>query len=215
MKDERAPGRTALYMPAAAVLFLYVFYLLAMNFFVDPGAETFRSHKTDLGRPLDESVWVKVMGVHVAFACVAIGTGFVNVFSRNHATNRKVHRLNGYAYVIAVLVVVLTSGYMAPYATGGKISSIGFNALNMIWLFVTAMALIHIYKKRMLLHRKWMIRSYVFCFTNLSIHLLTFALHRVFGVDYVASYTAGLYGTIALLLLAPEALFRLRKNRSA
>lgn len=39
-----------------------------------------------------------------------------------------------------------------------------------IWLVITTIALIHIFKKRIVQHRRWMIRSYVFCFTNMLIH---------------------------------------------
>ncbi|MFD1956860.1 DUF2306 domain-containing protein [Paenibacillus thailandensis] len=192
----------------ACVTILLIVYALADNYIIDPGAESFLSHKTGLKRELNLPVWLNVMYVHVAFACVAMAAGLLNFSNRIFAKSRKFHRMNGYVYVASVLLVVLTSGYMAPHATGGKITSMGFNALNLIWPFITVMALVQIKKRRITRHRNWMIRSYAFCFTNLSIHLLTALFHQGFGFVYADSYTIGVYGSIALLLIIPEIVIR-------
>lgn len=200
--------RKTLYGLLACVSILFILYALAANYVIDPGAEAFLSHKTGLKRELNLPVWLNVMHVHVAFACIAMAAGLLNFSNRIFEKSRKFHRINGYVYLVSVLLVVITSGYMAPYATGGKISSMGFNALNMIWLFITIMALVQIKKKRIIRHRNWMIRSYAFCFTNMSIHLITSLFHRGFGLIYVTSYTIGVYGSIALLLLFPNVIIR-------
>ncbi|UUZ81265.1 DUF2306 domain-containing protein [Paenibacillus sp. P26] len=166
------------------------------------------SHKTGLKRELHLPVWLNVMRVHVAFACIAMAAGLLNFSNRIFEKSRKFHRINGYVYLVSVLLVVVTSGYMAPYATGGKISSMGFNALNIIWLFITGMALVQIQKKRIIRHRNWMIRSYAFCFTNLMIHLITSLFHQGFGLIYASDYIIGVYGSMVLLLILPEVVIR-------
>jgi hypothetical protein len=199
-----------IYKLVAGVVILYIVYALVVNLVVDPGADSFLSHKTNLERELKLGIWLNVMHVHVGFACVAMAAGFINL-TRSGEKHRRFHRLNGYLYVFSVLVVVLTSGYMAPYATGGKVSGMGFNLINVVWLILTTTALFHIFRKRMVQHRRWMLRSYAFCFTNMLIHLFTFVLHRLFDMAYVTSYIFGLYGSIALILLTPEVLIRVRK----
>ncbi|MCM3269702.1 DUF2306 domain-containing protein [Paenibacillus elgii] len=191
------------------VTILFILYALVNNYIVDPGAESFVSHKTGLKRALNLPVWLNVMHVHVAFACIAMAAGLLNFSNRILEKKRKFHRINGYVYLVSVLLVVLTSGYMAPYATGGKISSMAFNALNVIWLFITIMALIQIKMKRINRHRNWMIRSYAFCFTNMFIHLITFLFHQGFGLVYATSYTIGVYGSIVLLLVIPDIVIRM------
>lgn len=128
----------------ACISILFILYALVANFIIDPGAKAFLSHKIGLKRELNLPVWINVMHVHVAFACIAMATGLLNFSNRVFEKSRKLHRINGYVYLVSVLLVVITSGYMAPYATGGKISSMGFNALNIIWLFITIMALVQI-----------------------------------------------------------------------
>ncbi|WP_010492600.1 DUF2306 domain-containing protein [Paenibacillus elgii] len=191
------------------VTILFILYALVNNYIVDPGAESFLSHKTGLKRALNLPVWLNVMYVHVTFACIAMAAGLLNFSNRILEKSRKFHRINGYVYLVSVVLVVLTSGYMAPYATGGKISSMAFNALNVVWLFITIMALVQIKMKRIIRHRNWMIRSYAFCFTNMFIHLITFLFHQGFGLVYATSYTIGVYGSIVLLLVIPDIVIRM------
>lgn len=196
--------RNTLYGLLASASVLFILYALVKNYMIDPEATFFLSHKTGLKRELNLPVWLNVMYVHVAFACIAMASGLVNFSKWIFEKKRRFHRINGYVYIVSVLVVVLTSGYMAPYATGGKISSMGFNALNILWLIITITALVQIRRKRIIRHRNWMIRSYAFCFTNLLIHLITSLFHQGFGLVYATSYTIGVYGSIALLLVIPS-----------
>ncbi|MFP3389217.1 DUF2306 domain-containing protein [Brevibacillus sp. SIMBA_076] len=190
------------------VTMLFILYALVKNFMLDPGATEFLSHKTEVKRELNLPVWLNVMYVHVAFACIAMASGLLNFSTRIFENNRTFHRINGYLYFVSVLVVVVTSGYMAPYSTGGKISSMGFNALNIVWPAFTITALVQIKKKRVTSHRNWMIRSYAFCFTNLFIHLITALFHQGFGLVYATSYTIGIYGSFVLLLVIPDVIIR-------
>lgn len=203
--------RYSFYKLSAYAILLYILYAFATHFIVDPGAEAFLQHKVDIEHEWKPQIWLTVMYIHVGFACLAMASGFINFSARTYETHRRFHRVNGYVYVSSVLIVILTSGYMAPYATGGKISSMGFNLLNILWLFLTSTALIQIFQKRVLQHRRWMIRSFAFCFTNLLIHLFTFVFHQLIGIAYVTSYTLGLYSTILLVLLIPEVLIRMGK----
>ncbi|MUG71963.1 DUF2306 domain-containing protein [Paenibacillus validus] len=200
-------GKT-LYGLLACVTILFILSALVDNYIIDPGAEGFLSEKTGLKRELNLPVWLNVMYVHVAFACIAMASGLLNFYNRIFEKSRKFHRINGYVYLVSVLLVVLTSGYMAPYATGGEISSMGFNALNIIWPVITIVAFVQIKKKRIIRHRNWMIRSYAFCFTNMLIHLITSLFHQGFGLVYATSYTIGVYGSIVLLLVIPEVIIR-------
>jgi hypothetical protein len=200
----------------ACISILFILYALVANFIIDPEAKAFISHKIGLKRELNLPVWINVMHVHVAFACIAMATGLLNFSNRVLEKSRKFHRINGYVYLVSVLLVVITSGYMAPYATGGKISSMGFNALNLIWLFITITALVQIKKKRIIRHRNWMIRSYAFCFTNMTIHLITSLFYQGFGLIYATSYTIGVYGSIVLLLIIPNIIIRnINRSRKA
>ncbi|WP_055108772.1 DUF2306 domain-containing protein [Paenibacillus ihumii] len=196
--------RNTLFIILSVISMIVILYALVKNYLIDPEATQFLSHKTGLRRELKLRTWLNVMYVHIAFACIATAAGLLNFSNRILAKNRKFHRINGYVYVVSVLIVVLTSGYMAPYATGGKISSMGFNAMNMIWMAFTITALVQIKRKRIAQHRGWMMRSYAFCFTNVLIHLTTSLVQQGFGFDYAASYSIGVYASLVLLLILPN-----------
>lgn len=200
--------RISFYRALACVSSVFIVYTLIKNYVVDPEAVHFLSFKTDLKRELKLPLWLNVMYVHVAFACIAMAAGLLNFSNRLFEKSRKLHRWSGYIYLLSVLLVILTSGYMAPYATGGKISSIGFNILNIVWMLITAVAFVQIKRKRTISHRNWMIRSYAFCFTNMIIHLITTLLHQVFHFSYPSSYTISIYGAIAILLITAELIIR-------
>jgi uncharacterized membrane protein len=197
-----------LYLIMIVVSIGYMLYVTYVNFIHDPQATDFLSHKTELSRSLNIPVWLNVMYVHLIFACMAMAAGAVNFAASLLRKHRALHRAIGYLYIVSVLIVCLTSGYMAPYSTGGKINSIAFNLVNMIWIGMTIAALVQIKRKQVNKHRKWMVRSYAFCFTNMFIHVFTFVLSDLFGLPYATGYTVGVYGTIVLNIALAELVIR-------
>ncbi|PAE17927.1 hypothetical protein CHH91_02115 [Virgibacillus sp. 7505] len=182
---------------------IYVIYTLADNYLLDHRAAFFLEQKIDLRASFHLPLWLDVMYVHVFVACLATLSGAMN-FSRQLAWHkRKFHRINGYVYAVSVMLVSLTSGYLAPYATGGKLVSVPFNLVNLFWPIMIVVAIVHARKGRLDKHLNWMIRSYLFCFTNMFIHLISSVLFQT-GMDYTLSYTIGVYGSIAVNLLIAE-----------
>lgn len=202
-----------------AAVAVYIAYVGAMNLVIDPLAAEFLAHKTNLTRELHLPVWLKVKDIHVVAACLALATGTLNFLVWNRAQRRRYHRWAGYVYIGSVAIVVLTSGYMAPYSTGGKAVSIAFNAMNIVWLVFTIGAYVHIMKRRVARHRSWMVRSFVFCFTNFWIHAIADTLRAAAGLSYELSYASGVYAAFAINLLLAEVIVRsqwfARADRSA
>lgn len=197
-----------LYPLMIMILAVYIVYVLYINFIHDPQATRFLIHKTNLPRPINLPVWLNVMYVHVIFGCLAILTGAINFSTNMLKRSRKLHRINGYLYIVSVMIVVLTSGYMAPTSTGGKINSWAFNMINIFWPWMTLLALVRIKQKDVNNHRKWMVRSYAFCFTNLFIHLITSIFYYGVGMPYATAYTIGVYGTIFVNFALAEMVIR-------
>ncbi|MFP7253937.1 DUF2306 domain-containing protein [Terribacillus goriensis] len=192
-----------LYKVLLLFISIYIIYTLADNYLLDHRAAFFLEQKIDLRASFHLPLWLDVMYVHVLVACLATLSGAVN-FSRQLAWHkRKFHRINGYVYAVSVMLVSLTSGYLAPYATGGKLVSVPFNLVNLFWPIMIVVAIVHARKGRLDKHQHWMIRSYLFCFTNMFIHLISSVLFQT-GMDYTLSYTIGVYGSIAVNLLIAE-----------
>ncbi|MEC0303203.1 DUF2306 domain-containing protein [Terribacillus saccharophilus] len=202
-----------LYKMLLLIISIYIIYTLADNYILDNRASFFLEQKIDLRDSFHLPLWLDVMYVHVFVACLATLSGAVN-FSRGLAWHkRKFHRINGYVYAISVLLVSLTSGYLAPYATGGKLVSVPFNLVNLFWPIMIIIAIVHARKGRLDKHQHWMIRSYLFCFTNMFIHLISFVLFKA-GMDYTLSYTIGVYGSIVVNVAIAEMIIRYLRSSS-
>ncbi|WP_411346845.1 DUF2306 domain-containing protein [Paenibacillus sp. WLX1005] len=184
----------------------YSVHTLYANLIADPHASDFLSVKKESNQPTNLPLWLNIMYVHVLFACLALVCGAFNFSSYLLRRYRRLHRANGYLYVIAILLVDLTSGYLAPYATGGKITSIPFNLVNIAWIWITIIALVQIKKGNIQRHRRWMVRSYLFCFTNMFIHSIEWLCQHVVGMSLLTSYVVGVYGAIVLNVLIAESI---------
>lgn len=204
---------TYMYSTMLIFIIIYISYTLLENLVTDSQSADFLSHKTVLRDSFNLPFWLNVMYVHVIFACFAMLTGAINFSGKIVTSNRKFHRLNGYFYFISVLIVTLSSGYLAPHSTGGRIVSIAFNMVNIIWPSMTIIAIYQVRRKQFNKHRKWMIRSYLFCFTNLFIHMITFMCTNGLGFTYEISYTIGVYGAITLNVVIAECIIRILKKR--
>ncbi|SFJ72776.1 Predicted membrane protein [Paenibacillus sp. UNC496MF] len=211
--SNRTPARTPKtkfpYYLLLAVAAAFIAYAIYKNVLQDPEAAGFLRHKTNPADLVNLPVWLPVMRIHLGFACLALLTGAVNFSPWVVRRARRFHRGNGYAYLISVLAVSLSSGYMAPNATGGEAVSFAFNMLNIAWPAFTVLGILAIRKKRVERHRRWMARSYAFCFTNAAVHSLAYALDRWTSLSYEEAYRIGVYGGIALLLAAGDLAARL------
>lgn len=134
------------YFIMLAIIICFIVYVIYMNFIYDPQAASFLDHK--LTMKFNTPVWLNVMYVHVLCACLAMVSGALNFSQTILMKHRKLHKMNGYVYLAAVIIVDVTSGYMAPYATGGKAVSIAFNLLNIVWPIMTVIAIMKIRKNK-------------------------------------------------------------------
>ncbi|PCJ27511.1 MAG: hypothetical protein COA96_03155 [SAR86 cluster bacterium] len=94
--------------------------------------------------------------------------------------NRILHRYMGRVYFLAVMVGSIGGYYMAWYAFGGMISTVGLGILSTLWWSFTLIAVIHARAGNMTAHRRWMIRSFSLTFAAVTLRLLSPFLSMVF-----------------------------------
>lgn len=202
-------NRKTPYRIVVAVAAVWIVWTILNRFVFDPAFAEFLSRKTGLDRPIRLPLWLTMVDIHIGFACVALLAGAMNFSGRLLRNYRTLHRVTGYVYIVSVAAVIITSGYLAPYATGGKIVSISFNLLNIVWMAITIAALVQIKRKQIQKHRRWMVRSYAFCFTNQAIHMLLLVFVDLLGMSYANGYAASVIAAIVALFLAAELAIRL------
>ena len=138
---------------------------------------------------------------HIIFAGIALLIGWAQ-FSKSLRTKYlKLHRLVGKTYIFSVLVSGVSGIYVAFYATGGLISTLGFMSLGVIWLYTTLKAYIYIKNGEIKKHQILMIYSFAGCFAAVTLRLWLPILVAIFQ-DFEAAYKI-----VAWLCWLPNMLF--------
>lgn len=186
-------------------------HTFSKNFIVDPDFTRFLEHKGSFALAKDK-IWTFFLRMHIILSLLALLSGPIAFLKSSRKKKAVVHKLSGRIYVLSILLNIVPALYVSFFATGGWISIIGFICLNAVWSGTTFLAYKKIRERRVIEHRKWMIRSYAVTLANTSIYILTLIFTSPFGLDYIPSYQIAVWlGWIINLLLA-EAIVRRRKQ---
>lgn len=143
------------------------------------------SSKSDM--LLYDVFWNVFFYMHIVLGGLALLIGWAQFIPKWRAAKLSWHRRIGKLYVIAALLSALAGIYIAFYATGGFIASLGFICLGIIWFYTTLRAFILIKNGRIDRHQRMMIYSYAACFAAVTLRiwlpLLTLLFH-----DFVKAY---------------------------
>jgi hypothetical protein len=103
------------------------------------------------------------------FALIAGFTQFSQIILKKYPT---IHKYIGRVYVFTVLFLASPSGlFIGFYANGGIYSQISFVILAAFWFYFTLKGFIHIKNKKILLHKKFMLRSFALTFSAITLRL--------------------------------------------
>lgn len=184
----------------------FVFVALAIAIGLYPLLYLFVDREFGLLASKDESLlsnvfWNIGFYGHIIFGGIALLVGWVQ-FSRKMRTRYlDAHRLMGKIYVLSVIVSGVCGVYIGFYATGGFVSSVGFIALGIFWLFTTIRAYQAVRKGDIELHQGYMVYSYALCFAAVTLRIWLPLLSIAFG-DFVSAYRL-----VAWLCWVPNVIF--------
>lgn len=146
------------------------------------------------------SLYIYIFYVHVITSIVTLLAGFTQFNSLITRRFPKIHVALGRIYVYSVLVVAAPSGiYIGWYANGGITSKIAFVSLGILWWLFTLIGVLKIKKKNLILHSKWMHRSFA-----LACSAITLRLWKVILVYLLQPSPMELYQIIAWLGWIPN-----------
>lgn len=124
---------------------------------------------------ISNKIWLTAFYIHLAFGIVAVVSGIVLFFNKIVPFKSKWHKWLGKMYVIAILFFTGPTGfYLSFQAEGGAVATVGFLFMSFFWMYLTYRAFVEIaVKKNIHGHYKWMIRSYCFTLSGVTLRLLT------------------------------------------
>lgn len=150
---------------------------------------------------LANSIWNLGFFGHITFGGIALLTGWAQFSQKLRRKRLQLHRNLGKVYVVSALISGLCGVYIGFYATGGIVSSAGFIALGIIWLFTTIKAYQAIQGKDISLHQGMMVYSYAACFAAVTLRIWLPLLTATLGSFLIA------YKIVAWLCWVPNMVF--------
>lgn len=211
-KRRRAPSLVAKVLGSAALVAIVVAFVLLYPFryylhyneasFTDPyrGAANYWAMRG----------WLLV---HMTGGMVALLAGPWQFWTGFRAGFVELHRWTGRAFLCGVAVGSVGAFRMAVSTTFGWAFGFGLMALALAWVMTSGMAYYAILKRRIQIHKEWMLRAYVITFA-----FVTFRIFNDFGPTSRLQ-PAGersdtiLWASWALPLLATEVVLQLRRMR--
>jgi len=151
-----------------------------------------------------DSLWYAALYTHIAGSMVALALGWAQFLPKLRRSRPNAHRAMGKLYAAGVAIGGLSGAYMAFYATGGWVSSAGFLALALLWLYSMVRGVRAIVRDgNRFAHGNWMILNYALTFAAVMLRIYVPLSDVLFGEDgFVAAYRA-----IAWLCWVPNVFF--------
>lgn len=127
---------------------------------------------------------------------------------------RKIHRLLGRIYVVAIWIASISALWSAIFFDVNLAAKIAFGVLSILWFGTTTIAFLRIRKRKIAQHREWMIRSF-----SLSFFFVTFSFWvpglASTSLPHAISYPLAVFLSWSLNLLVAELWIRRTRPQSA
>ena len=125
--------------------------------------------------------------IHIIFGGIALLIGWIQFNPKIRAKYIRLHKIIGKLYLVSVGLSSIAGFYIAFYATGGIISTLGFMSLSVIWFYTSLNAYLKIRHAEVDQHKNWMIYSYAACFAAVTLRIWLPLLTFVFS-DFIIGY---------------------------
>lgn len=136
---------------------------------------------------LNHDLWNIGFYTHISLGGLALLIGWTQFLEKLRKKNANLHRNLGTVYLISVLFSGFSGLYIAYFATGGMVSTIGFSILAIIWIYTTVRAYLEIKNGSKRKHQKYMTYSFAACFAAVTLRIWLPILIGFFG-DFETAY---------------------------
>ena len=162
------------------VIYAYLCYLMVaicLQYFPWQTDQHFLLLKQDV---VNTQPWQAAFKIHVISSSFVLIAGFTQFFRVFRTRYPRIHRWSGWLYIITILGLSLPSGLILAFSVAGGLSTqISFVLLSSLWAITTLSALYFLLKKRWILHRDWMIRSFALSLSALSLRTWKIVLYEL------------------------------------
>lgn len=150
---------------------------------------------------LSNDLWNISFYAHISLGGLALLIGWTQFKEELRKKNKSLHGNLGAIYLIAVLFSSFSGLYIAYFATGGIISTIGFSTLAIIWLLSSLRAFLELNNGSKRKFQIFMTYSYAACFAAVTLRFWMPLLSAFFDNSITA------YRVVAWLCWVPNIIF--------
>lgn len=194
---NRTKEKNGVVILLSVVALMWIMHTVTKNFVSDP--EFIKLLATRDSFTADRALWLFMLRAHIVLAIVSLITGPVGMLRNIRTRSIAWHRWNGRIYVVSILLNFIPGLYVSWFAAGG-LTVAGFLLLNLLWLGTTWLGYLHIRRKQIAEHSKWITRSFFLTYANLAIHLLLPLGQHAIGLTYASAYAFAVWGSMLLNL---------------
>ncbi|CAN5560306.1 hypothetical protein BH23BAC1_BH23BAC1_21830 [soil metagenome] len=137
---------------------------------------------------LGNKIWLSAFYIHIIFGIVSLALGGFQFFKSFRDKNLKLHRKTGIIYVFSVFISGFAGLFLAFFANGGWIASVGFAGLALSWLVSNYFAFTYIKEKDIKNHEFWMIRNYAVTLAAVTLRIWIPVLMIFFALPFIEAY---------------------------
>ena len=143
---------------------------------------------------------------HVTGGLIAALAGVWQIWTGLNTQSMRVHPWTGRLYATGVLLGVFGAFVLAfTSAVFGFAWAVALVCLAVAWLATTGMALYGIRKRNVLLHKQWMIRSYIITFAFVTFRIFTdYVPYEAWGISQQDMSNAAIWPVWVMPLLVYE-----------
>ena len=138
----------------------------------------------DVAKNLMRHPWLVV---HAGLASVALIVGPIQFVPKLRAARPRLHRGLGRVYVFACLAASGAGLLLAWGTNAGPVAQMGFGTLAVAWIVCTVQALRLAMARRIVEHRRWMIRSFALTFAAVTLRLYL-PIAPILGYPFMDGY---------------------------
>jgi len=205
MKLKNLPWIPFALLAIAIGLYPLIYYFVDMH---DKGL--LQSKPAEL---LRNPIWHTLFYLHISFGGLALLIGWTQFSKKLRGRYLRVHRLVGKIYVLSVFISSCAGLYIALFASGGIICSLGFGTLALLWLFTDIQAYTSIRKLRIAEHEAWMIRNYALAFAAVTLRIWLPLTTGLGHMEFVTSYRIISWLCWVPNLIIAELIIRRKSNK--
>ncbi len=148
---------------------------------------------------------------HVVAGTAALMLGPIQLWLGLNRRTTVLHRVSGAAYVAGVAVGSVAAVQLALKTDFGWVFGTGLFSMALAWFMTTALATIAVWRKLIVQHREWMIRSYVVTFGFVTFRIVAGILAAAHVGTMPDQLTAASWLCWSVPLLITEAILQGRK----